>query len=72
MDFALNDEQRQLRDTLARFLASRYTFDARQKTLKSDAGWRPEIWKALAEELGILGAALPESSAASAAARSIR
>ena len=60
MDFSLNDEQRQLRDTLARFLASRYTFDARQKMLKSEAGWRPEIWKALAEELGILGAALPE------------
>ena len=60
MDFALNDEQRQLRDTLARFLASRYTFDARQKVVKSEAGWRPEIWKALAEELGILGAALPE------------
>ena len=60
MNFAFNDEQRQLRDTLARFLASRYTFDARQKVVKSEQGWRPEIWKALAEELGILGAALPE------------
>ena len=69
MDFALNDEQRQLRDTLARFLAARYTFDARQKTLKSEQGWRPEIWKALAEELGILGAALPRLSADSVAAR---
>lgn len=60
MDFSLNDEQRQLRDTLARFLAARYAFDARQKVLRSEQGWRPEIWKALAEELGILGASLPE------------
>ncbi len=60
MDFSLNDEQRQLRDTLARFLATRYTFDARQKMLSSEEGWRPDIWKALAEDLGILGAALPE------------
>ena len=60
MDFALNDEQRQLRDTLARYLADKYTFDARQKVLKSESGWRPEIWTALAEDLGIFGAALPE------------
>ena len=60
MDFSLNDEQRQLRDTLARFLVDRYGFDARQKMLKGSVGWRPEIWKALAEDLGILGAALPE------------
>ena len=60
MDFSFTDEQRQLRETLARFLASRYGFEARQKVLRSQAGWRPEIWKALAEDLGILGAALPE------------
>ena len=60
MDFSFTDEQRQLRETLARFLASRYTFDSRQKLLRSGAGWRPDIWKALAEDLGILGAALPE------------
>ena len=60
MDFSLNDEQRQLRETLARFLASRYDFDTRQKILRSEAGWSPTVWKALAEDLGILGAALPE------------
>jgi alkylation response protein AidB-like acyl-CoA dehydrogenase len=60
MDFSFTDEQRQLRETLARFLSQRYGFEARQKVLQSEAGWRPEIWKALAEELGILGVALPE------------
>ena len=60
MDFAYSDEQRQLRETLARFLGDHYRFDARQKMLKSGDGWRPEIWKALAEDLGILGVSLPE------------
>ena len=60
MDFTLNDEQRQLRETLARFLTSRYSFDTRQKILRSEEGWSPATWKALAEDLGILGAALPE------------
>ena len=60
MDFTFTDEQRQLRETLARFLAARYGFEARQKMLRSPSGWRPEIWKGFAEELGILGVALPE------------
>ncbi len=60
MDFSLNEEQRALRDTLARFLGDRYTFDKRRTILRSEEGWSPTIWKALAEDLGILGAALPE------------
>ena len=28
--------------------------------MKSEAGWRPEVWRAFAQDLGILGAALPE------------
>ena len=60
MDFSFTDEQRQLRETLSRYLAARYGFDARQKMLRSETGRRPEIWKGFAEELGILGVALPE------------
>jgi alkylation response protein AidB-like acyl-CoA dehydrogenase len=60
MDFNLNDEQRQLRETVARFLANRYSFAAREKILRSKEGWSPDIWKAFTDELGILGAALPE------------
>ena len=60
MDFIFTDEQRQLRETLARFLGQRYGFEMRQKVLRSETGWRPEIWQALAQELGILGVALPE------------
>lgn len=60
MDFTFSDEQNQLRDTLARFLRDRYGFEQRQKILRSEEGWSPTVWKSFAEDLGILGAALPE------------
>jgi alkylation response protein AidB-like acyl-CoA dehydrogenase len=60
MDFSFNDEQRMLRDSLSNFLADTYDFDARKKAIGAAPGWRPEIWRALAQDLGVLGAALPE------------
>jgi len=60
MDFAFTDEQRQLRDSLDRFLRDTCTFDARQKAVRSESGWQPEVWRALAEDVGVLGAAMPE------------
>jgi alkylation response protein AidB-like acyl-CoA dehydrogenase len=60
MDFSFNDEQRMLRDSLSSFLADTYDFDARKKAIVAEPGWRPDIWRALAQDLGVLGAALPE------------
>ena len=60
MDFSFTEEQTMLRDTVASYLADHYDFDKRRAAVKSAAGWRPEVWKAFAEELGILGAAFPE------------
>ena len=60
MDFSFTDEQSMLRDTVASYLADHYDFDTRKAAIKSVSGWRPEVWKAFAEELGILGAAFPE------------
>ncbi|WP_158915564.1 acyl-CoA dehydrogenase family protein [Caulobacter sp. S45] len=60
MDFSFSEEQRLLRDSLASFLADTYSFEARRKAIATEAGWRPEIWRALAQDLGVLGAALPE------------
>jgi hypothetical protein len=60
MDFSFTEEQTLLRDSVASYLADHYDFDTRRAALKSAAGWRPEVWKAFAEELGILGAAFPE------------
>jgi len=61
MDFNLTDEQTMLRDTLRRYLADTYSFDARQKTVAGGQGWNPQVWQAFAEELGILGAPFAEA-----------
>ncbi len=60
MDFKLTDEQELLRDGLTKFLASRYGLESSRRAIKLGAGWQPEIWRSFADELGILGAALPE------------
>jgi len=61
MDFTLSAEQELLRDGLGKFLAARYTLGGSRAAAKLGAGWQPEIWRSFAEELGILGATLPES-----------
>ncbi|PYE20758.1 alkylation response protein AidB-like acyl-CoA dehydrogenase [Williamsia limnetica] len=61
MDFTLTKEQELLRDGLAKFLANRYDLATSRASAKTGAGWQPKIWHSFAEELGILGATLPES-----------
>ncbi len=61
MDFNTTDEQTMLRDTVARYLADTYSFDHRMKTVNSGKHWNPAVWKAFAEELGILGAPFAEA-----------
>jgi alkylation response protein AidB-like acyl-CoA dehydrogenase len=60
MDFTLSDEQTMLRDGLTKFLSTRYDLTGSRAAVKTGAGWQPEMWRAFAEDLGILGAALPE------------
>lgn len=60
MDFSFTEEQTLLRDSVAAYLADHYDFDKRRAAVASAAGWRPEVWKAFAEELGILGASFSE------------
>ncbi|NLU63935.1 pimeloyl-CoA dehydrogenase small subunit [Rhodococcus sp. HNM0563] len=60
MDFGLSKEQELLRDSVAKFLASRYDLGRSRKAATTGAGWQPEVWRAFADELGILGATLPE------------
>ncbi len=60
MDFTYTETQDMVRDTLSRFLADTYSFDQRHKMIMSDTGRDPGIWKALATDLGLLGAAFGE------------
>ena len=60
MDFSFTEEQSMLRDTVAAYLADHYDFDKRRAAVGKEPGWRPDVWKAFAEELGILGAPFSE------------
>src|SRR5215510_16505823 len=58
MDFTLNDEQRMLVDTVARFVDSEYDFEQRRKRLGQEPGYSPAFWNALAE-MGLFGLNVP-------------
>jgi alkylation response protein AidB-like acyl-CoA dehydrogenase len=60
MNFSFTEEQTLLRDSLAAYLADHYAFEQRRTAIRDEPGWRPEVWRAFAEDLGILGAAFPE------------
>ncbi len=61
MDFEYTSEQQMLRESIARYLGDRYRFAERQAMVRSAAGWRPQIWQELGEQLGILGAPFSEA-----------
>jgi len=60
MDFAFNEEQELLRNSVARFLADHYDFETFKEVSRGEPGWRRDCWKQFAE-LGLLGASLPEA-----------
>ena len=60
MDFDLSDEQRLLKDSVDRFIADRYGFEARRSHRAEPGGWSRAAWAQIAE-LGLLG--LPFSEA---------
>ena len=61
MNFELSDEQRQLADSVTRFLNERYDFDTRKKIMGSDSGVHDDIWGQLAE-LGVLSIPFSEDA----------
>lgn len=60
MNFEYSDEQKLLSDTLKRFLATGYNFDARAKIMASPAGYSEDVWAVLAE-MGLLGVPFAEA-----------
>jgi alkylation response protein AidB-like acyl-CoA dehydrogenase len=59
MDFNYTDEQNALRDTLSRFIAKDYPFEARRALAKSAEGFSRDHWKQFAD-LGLLALPFPE------------
>ncbi len=59
MDFAFSEEQTLLRNSVQKFVQNGYSFDTRRAIVRSEAGWKRENWKQIAE-LGLLGAPFSE------------
>ena len=59
MDFTFSDEQRQLRDSVDRFVRDRYPFEQWKKIAASETGYSEDNWRQMAE-LGWLAMPLPE------------
>jgi alkylation response protein AidB-like acyl-CoA dehydrogenase len=58
MNFEFSDEQRQLHDSVERYLAEQYSFDKFRAINASQAGWDKAAWAGLAE-LGVLALNVP-------------
>src|ERR1700753_4214082 len=58
MDFEFSDEQRQLHETVDRYLNEQYNFDKFRAVNASPEGWDKATWKGLAE-LGVLAINVP-------------
>ena len=54
MNFDYNEEQQLLADSVRRFLAKDYGFEARKKIVASKDGWSPAVWAQLTE-MGLMG-----------------
>ncbi|KAB7603592.1 acyl-CoA dehydrogenase family protein [Verminephrobacter eiseniae] len=61
MDLRLSEEQQQFADSLRRWIEKDYTFEARLKIIRSDAGVSQPAYAALTE-LGALALAVPEEA----------
>lgn len=61
MDFSFSEEQGLLQDSIQRYIQNSYTFDARQKLLKTEEGFSRENWASFAE-LGWLALPFSEES----------
>jgi alkylation response protein AidB-like acyl-CoA dehydrogenase len=59
MNFDYNEEQQLLADSVRRFLAKDYDFEARRRIVASEEGWSPAAWATLAG-MGLTG--LPVST----------
>ena len=58
MNFDYNEEQQLLADSVRRFLARDYGFEARRAILASEEGWSREVWHTFAQ-MGLTGLPFP-------------
>ena len=60
MNFAFSSEQEEFRQSLRRFLADKSPAAEVRRLMETDEGYDPQVWKQLADQLGLQGLAIPE------------
>ena len=60
MNFAFSPEQEEFRQSLRRFLADKSPAAEVRRLMETDTGYDPQVWKQLADQLGLQGLAIPE------------
>src|ERR1700727_1150689 len=58
--FAFSPEQEEFRQSLRRFLADKSPAAEVRRLMETEAGYDPQVWKQLADQLGLQGLAIPE------------
>jgi alkylation response protein AidB-like acyl-CoA dehydrogenase len=58
--FALTDDQRELRRTVRSFLESKSAEAEVRRVMATADGYEPAVWRQMADQLGLLGLAIPE------------
>ena len=61
MNFDYNEEQRLLAESVRRFVAQDYAFEARRRIVESAEGYSPAIWRTMAD-LGLLMLPIPAAN----------
>jgi alkylation response protein AidB-like acyl-CoA dehydrogenase len=60
VNFAFSPEQEEFRQSLRRFLADKSPAVEVRRLMETDSGYDPQVWKQLADQLGLQGLAIPE------------
>jgi alkylation response protein AidB-like acyl-CoA dehydrogenase len=60
VNFAFSPEQEEFRQSLRRFLADKSPAAEVRRLMETDDGYDPQVWKQLADQLGLQGLAIPE------------
>src|SRR3546814_4838437 len=60
MIYDLSEDQVQFRDVIETFLRKSYGDDARRDIAASDRGFSLDVWRALANDIGVLGIGFTE------------
>lgn len=60
MKFSFTEEQTEFRSVIRRFLEAKSPTTAVRKTMETDTGFDPAMWKSLSEDLGLTALHIPE------------